>query len=153
MASRTSDMEESRTGGCLCGAVTLRARLAEPPSIQACHCGQCRRWTGGGPLFSVRVSGVEIEGEDALGAYHASDWGERVFCTHCGTTLWWKMQGKPVKFVVVGVLDDQSALEVRQEIFVDHRAHWLPAWPEATQSTEAEELAALQAYLAQQGKP
>lgn len=152
MPDGTDSGAQTRAGRCLCGAVSVDARLAEQPTIQACHCGQCRRWTGGGPLFSVKVMEVEISGEDALGRYRASDWGERVFCTRCGTTLWWKMQGKPVLYIAAGLLDDQSELEVRQEIFVDQRAPWLPAWPDAEQSTEAQELAALHAYLEREGR-
>ncbi len=135
-----------RSGQCLCGAVSVQAELAST-DIQMCHCGQCQRWTGGGPLVSVRVNQIDIQGEEAIIAYQASEWGERVFCGTCGTTLWWKMQGKPVKYIAAGLLDDQSGLAVKDEIFVDHRPGWLPAWPDAKQSTEAEELAALHAYL------
>ncbi len=136
----------TRTASCLCGAVQLRMELASD-AIQMCHCGQCQKWTGGGPLTSVKVASLEIEGEDATQSYRASEWGERVFCGTCGSTLWWKMQGKPVAYVAAGLLDDQSGLTVQDEIFVDHRPGWLPAWPDAKQSTEAQELAALHAYL------
>ena len=135
-----------RTGGCLCGAVRFTARLPEP-AIQACHCRQCQIWTGGGPLFTVRVEDMEITGTGAIAAYHASDWGERAFCRTCGTTLYWRMQGHPPRSVAAGVLDDQSGLTVTEEIFVDHRPGWLPAWDGASQSTEAEEQAKLDAFL------
>ena len=138
------------TGGCLCGAVTVRATLSDP-SVQLCHCVQCQRWTGGGPLASVRVSDLDVTGLEGVARYRASAWGERVFCPTCGSTLWWQMQGRPVAFIAVGLLDDQSGLEVRQEIFVDHRPGWLPAWPGAEQSTEAQELEALHAFLADEG--
>lgn len=135
-----------RTGRCLCGAVQFRGDVA--PSIQACHCVQCQRWTGGGPLLSVRVEGLEMTGETCITAYHASDWGERAFCGTCGATLYWRMRGKPVSYLAVGLLDDQSGLTVTEEIFVDQRPGWLPAWDGATQSTEAEEQAKLQKFLA-----
>ena len=135
-----------RIGRCLCGAVTFRAVVS--PSVQACHCVQCQRWTGGGPLFSVSISDLEISGEDRVAAYHASEWGERAFCATCGSALYWKMQGRPTASVAVGVLDDQTDLAVREEIFVDYRPDWMPAWPEARQSTEAQELAKLDAFLA-----
>ena len=135
-----------RTGQCLCGAVTFKADVAS--GIQACHCGQCQRWTGGGPLVSVRATDLEIAGADRVAAYHASKWGERAFCGTCGSTLYWRMQGRPVAYVAVGLLDDQSGLTVTDEIFVDHRPPWLKPWPGATQSTEAEEMAKLQEFLA-----
>lgn len=134
------------TGACLCGAIRIAATLPRA-TIQACHCGQCQRWTGGGPLFSVRVEGLAVTGEDHIATFRASDWGERAFCRDCGTTLWWRMQGRPIAYVAAGLLDDQSALSVAEEIFVDHRPDWLPPWEGASQSTEAQELAALHEFL------
>ncbi len=139
-----------RTGQCLCGAVTFRATV-KGDGIQACHCTQCQRWTGGGPLYSVAVADLEVSGGDTAQAYHASQWGERVFCATCGSTLYWKMQGKPPAYVAAGLLDDQSGLSVTEEIFVDMRPDWLPAVEGASQSSEAQEMAKLEAYLAKQG--
>ena len=136
----------TRSGRCLCGAVSFNATLASD-GIEACHCRQCQQWTGGGPLFTVRVSEIEINGSDAAVTYRASDWGERAFCRTCGSPLWWKMQTGRVASVTAGLLDDQSGLSVTGEIFVDYRPAWLPAWPGAAQSTEADELAKLDAYL------
>ena len=51
-----------RTGQCLCGAVKVKADVSH--DVSACHCGQCQRWTGGGPLYSVPLSGeIEIDGK------------------------------------------------------------------------------------------
>ena len=50
-------MRAQRCGRCLCGAVTVRAEL-KSPEIGACHCGQCQRWTGGGPYFAASVDGA-----------------------------------------------------------------------------------------------
>jgi hypothetical protein len=135
-----------RSGGCLCGAIRLTATLRDG-AVQACHCTQCQRWTGGGPLFSVPVTNLAIAGEDSIAAYRASDWGERAFCRTCGTPLYWRMQGRPVAYIAAGLLDDQSGLGVVEEIFVDHRPPWLPLWAGARQSTEAEELTKLDAFL------
>jgi len=153
VADQTADMRTGdRTGQCLCGAVRLRATLAGR-TVQLCHCRQCRRWTGGGPLASVRVSDLDVTGRDGVARYRASAWGERVFCPTCGSTLWWQMQGRAVAFVAVGLFDDQTGLEVGQEIFVDHRPGWLPAHAGAEQRSEAQELAALHAFLAEEGAP
>ena len=139
-----------RTGQCLCGAVKLRFTLPST-GFQACHCQQCQRWTGGGPLYAIRVDDLAIEGEEAIAAYHASQHGERAFCRVCGSTLYWRLQGKAVRFIAPGLLDDQSDLTLEEEIFVDHRPGWLPAADGASQSTEAEQHALLEAYLAKSG--
>ena len=134
------------TGGCLCGAVRFSASLPQD-TIQACHCTQCQRWTGGGPLWTIRVRDLDIDGQDAIRTYQASDHGERAFCGTCGTTLYWRLQGRRIAFMPVGLLDDQTGLTVGEEIFVDHRPDWLPAWPQATQHDEAEMVAQLNAFL------
>jgi hypothetical protein len=135
-------------GSCLCGAVQISAVIGEK-SITACHCGQCRRWTGGGPYFSTSVSDARLEGEDHVAIYSASEWGERGYCRSCGTTLFWKMKGKPLNSLAAGLFDDQSALKVTGEIFTDRRACWHAEWPDASQSTEAQEIAKLDAVLKQ----
>lgn len=138
-----------RTGKCLCGAVSISADIVG--GVQACHCVQCQRWTGGGPLFAIRADNLEISGgETAAESYCASTWGERVVCKSCGSTLWWKMQNRAPDFVCVGLLDDQSDLTVTEEIFVDHRPAWLPPFEGANQSTEAEQIAKFDAWMAKQ---
>ncbi|MEL6169416.1 MAG: GFA family protein [Pseudomonadota bacterium] len=124
-------------GGCLCGAVTVSARL-RAPTILACHCTQCQRWTGGGPLFTVRVSDLELSGGEHVGTYHASDWGERAFCKVCGTTLYWRRQKHDIAGIAVGLLHEQSQLTVAMEIYTDHRPDWLPHWAGAGQMTQAD---------------
>ena len=138
--------DETRTGRCLCGAVSVRARLVNG-EIMLCHCRQCQQWTGGGPLMSVDVSGLEIKGTDHIAHHHASEWGDRAFCRECGSTLYWAMRGKPTRSIAVGLLDDQSGLRVTDEIFVDHRPGWLPRWPDAAQSTQAQEFEKLTKVL------
>lgn len=97
--------------------------------------------------MSVRVTNTRFEGEPPFASHRPSEWGERLVCGTCGSTLSWKMQGKPISYLAVGLLDDQSGLSVTEEIFVDHRPAWLPPFAGATQSTEAEELAKLATYL------
>ncbi len=137
-----------RSGQCLCGAVRIRGDVAD--TIQACHCTQCQRWTGGGPLFAVRIRDLELTGEDAIHSYTHSDWGERATCRTCGSTLYWKLQGRSIAFVALGLLDDQSGLTLTEEIFMDHRPDWLPPFEGAAQRTGAEMRAQLEAFLARQ---
>lgn len=139
-----------RTGQCLCGEVQFKADVE--PGIQACHCTQCQRWTGGGPLFAARVRNMELTGEDYTEAYLHSEWGERAVCKKCGSTLYWKMQGRNIAFMAAGLLDDQNGLSVTEEIFVDHRPDWMPPFEGAKQSSEAEVKAQLDSFLKAQSK-
>ncbi|SHH53637.1 Uncharacterized conserved protein [Marivita hallyeonensis] len=134
-----------KTGQCLCGAVSFRGDVDE--TAQACHCTQCQRWTGGGPLFAVRVRDLELTGEDHIRTYNHSDWGDRAVCETCGSTLYWKLTGRSVAFVALGLVDDQSDVTITEEIFVDYRPAWLSPFEGATQRTEAEMKAQLAAFL------
>ena len=134
-----------KTGRCLCGAVTFRGDVAS--EIQACHCQQCQRWTGGGPLYAVRIKNIDLQGDTEIGVYHHSGHGERATCKICGSILYWRMQGHRISFVSPGLLDDQSGMSVTEEIFVDGRPDWIEPFPGASQRTEAEMQAELQAFL------
>ena len=136
----------TRAGKCLCGAVSLSAEI-DDPKIDACHCTQCQRWTGGGPLINVRVDSVTFNDDAPIREYSISDWGVRAFCENCGSTLYWRMADGKIKHIAVGLLDDQSGLRLTEEIFVDYRPDWLEPVPGASQSTEAEQFALLQEYL------
>ena len=78
------------TGGCACGAVRFHLDAAGQ-DCGACHCGTCRRWTGG--VFvavSARGSDLHIDrGGDNLLRWHSSARVERVSCALCGGKLWY----------------------------------------------------------------
>ena len=135
-------------GQCLCGAVTVHAALTG--ELMACHCQQCQRWTGGGPLYAAETTELKVEGREHIETYRHTAHGERAFCRHCGSTLWWSFKGAPPSMVAPGLLDDQSGLRLTGEIFTDRRAPWQDPVPGTTQSTESEELAKLDAYLAKE---
>lgn len=116
-------------------------------TAQACHCTQCQRWTGGGPLFAVRVRDLDLTGAENIHSYAHSDWGDRAVCQTCGSTLYWKLQDRSIAFVALGLLDDQSGITVTEEIFVDFRPDWFPPFEGAAQRTEAEMKAQLAAFL------
>ena len=139
-----------RSGQCLCGAVTFSGDVAD--EVQACHCLQCQRWTGGGPLYAVRIKDIDLKGETEINAYHHSDHGERASCRTCGSTLYWRLQGRGIAFVAPGLLDDQSGLRLTEEIFVDTRPDWMAPVDGAAQRTEAEMKAQLAAFLEKEKK-
>ena len=60
------------------------------------------------------------------------------------------MQGEVPRTLAAGLLDDQSGMRVTEEIFVDYRPGWLPPFEGAAQSTEAQEMAKLENYMASQ---
>ena len=145
--SATADIRE---GQCLCGTIRFRATLPGE-SVQLCHCKQCQRWTGGGALAVIRATDIDMSGTEAIQSYQASGHGERAFCRTCGSTLYWKLQGRDVAFLPAGLFEDQAGFAVGEEIFVDQRAPWMQAFEGASQQEEAEMHAQLAAFLEKDG--
>ena len=73
-------------GHCLCGAIKFVAKVRNTDH-GVCHCGMCRRWSGGSGLFAVAVDSVKFDGEGNLARYDSSAWGQRCFCKTCGTNI------------------------------------------------------------------
>lgn len=112
-------MSETKTGRCLCGAVTFTAEL-NGPHFHACHCSKCRRW-GGGPALASPASAIDIKGEEHLGSYASSKHGERLFCTSCGTHLLWRFKTGKGLAVWLGALDDNDEMSFGSQIFIDRK--------------------------------
>ena len=82
----------STTGRCLCGSV--RFRIAFPTDFVAhCHCRSCQL-AHGAPFVtwtSVPLDRIEfLEGDEALRWYRSSEcilWG---FCSHCGSSMFYR---------------------------------------------------------------
>lgn len=123
----------SRTGKCLCGQV--KATVDPIPSMQACHCDMCRRW-GGGPFMSVPCKSATYDGP--VQRYASSEHADRGFCGNCGTHLFFFVRQANIYAVPVGLLDDQSGLPFRAEIYVDERPDFYCFANEAKQMTGAE---------------
>jgi hypothetical protein len=140
------DMPESGlTGRCLCGAV--RYTLAErPEGYGACHCGMCRRWTGGIELgVMVMPGGMEWSGEENIRLYASSDWAERGFCGACGSSLFWRLKAPgPMQGMMslsAGSLDSLEGLELTTEVYIDYKPAGYAFAGERTRLTEAEVMA------------
>lgn len=107
-------------GKCLCGAVTFKVQA--PTHLDACHCGQCRRWSGS-PNMSLEFTDVSFEDSTGLKWYRSSDWAERGFCGTCGSSLFYRLVENPTKMTVCagaldGVADDTP---LTKEFFIDEK--------------------------------
>jgi hypothetical protein len=110
----------SHAGHCLCGAVRFTAENVRPEQ-SACHCGMCRRWSGGSPFFAVRAENVTFEGESNIGRYDSSDWAQRGFCKTCGTALFYYFKAANRYAMSAGVFDDNAKFVLAREIFIDDK--------------------------------
>lgn len=112
-------MPMEKQGKCLCGASRFTVEI-DAMSVNACHCGMCRRW-GGGPLLAVHCSSALSWQGDRPSVYESSDWAERGFCSRCGTHLFYRLKADGSCAVPVGVLDDDSGWQLDLQIFIEEK--------------------------------
>lgn len=126
-------------GSCLCGAVSIT--VPEQTEVSACHCGICRRW-GGGPAMAFHGgTDVRIDGEKNITRFRSSEWGERCFCSGCGTHLFFRLLATGDHFVYPGFFGDDDGFELTTQIYIDCKPDYY-AFANATEDlTEAEFLA------------
>ncbi len=128
-------------GRCLCGAVTFVARI-KSSEVGACHCGMCRRWSGG-VMLAVEFDGdLAFASTDALGVYKSSDWGQRGFCKVCGTSLFWQMQGGGHGVVSPHALEGMAGQQLTHEIFIDEKPDYY-SFAQATKKMTGAEIFAM----------
>ena len=78
-------------GGCLCGAVRYRI-AARPFSVNACHCTDCKRVSGGaaGVFVHTTRAALQIEQGDIQRFRKTADSGRHIDiarCVACGSRL------------------------------------------------------------------
>jgi hypothetical protein len=108
------------SGRCLCGAVQFTADEVETDH-HACHCGMCRRWSGGTPFFAAPAHNVVFADPDQLGVYESSEWARRGFCRTCGTTLFYFLKPTQSYMMSVGAFDDQAPFKLARELCIDRK--------------------------------
>jgi hypothetical protein len=132
----------SSTGRCLCGAVRFSAVHVET-DYHACHCGMCRRWSGGAPFFGATATDVVFEDTAQLGTYASSAWADRGFCKACGSTLFYFLKPTRTYTMSVGAFDDASPFRLVREIFIDRKPDGYALAGDHPRWTEAETFARL----------
>ena len=113
-----------REGGCLCGAVRLKAR-GEPINVRVCHCRNCQKAMGS-PFFARALfnqNALTVEGNTSR--YASSEAIDRVFCTSCGTRLFsWRTNGTAAG-VALAIFDDRNAFAPTEHIWVKEKMNWV----------------------------
>ena len=117
------------SGRCLCGAVAFTATI-DRPAADACHCSQCRRWSG---HFWASVN-VDVEtlkftaGQEKLSWFRSSERVRRGFCGNCGSALFWQPDRHPdhgrLIAIAAGALDAPTGLALKEHIFVSDKGDY-----------------------------
>jgi hypothetical protein len=101
-------MNGTMTGGCQCRCVRYRVAIADDEAY-LCHCGYCRRATGGASIAfkSVAVADVEWIGSEP-DWYRSSPIAHRPFCSACGTPLGFQFLDSDRMDLTIGSFDDPA---------------------------------------------
>jgi len=119
-----------RSGGCACGTIRFLVD-AEPLGTGACHCSNCRKFSGGGPNYVVLLppDAIVLEQGQPRAYEDRGDSGGKVlrnFCPDCGTPLWSIAENLPFVPVKVGAFDDAADLGPVMHIFTASAPAWHP---------------------------
>ncbi|MER8390220.1 GFA family protein [Mesorhizobium sp. M1380] len=110
--------EQVRTGGCLCGAASIRLK-GQPTRVGICHCHDCRRTSGS--AFVCFAVWPRSSYEDT-GNLHT--FAGRSFCPTCGSRLVSLREDEAE--VMIGSLDQApSNLIPDYELWIGRREPWL----------------------------
>ncbi|MDP6873576.1 MAG: GFA family protein [Alphaproteobacteria bacterium] len=123
-------MTESRTGGCLCGAVRYEL-TAEPITTMVCNCTICQKSSGSALSTIALVSREALEVTGELKGYeYAGDSGNKLeinFCPNCGAPVLLNIRRMPdIVSIKVGSFDDTSWFKPKLNIWTDSAQAWLP---------------------------
>jgi hypothetical protein len=118
-------------GGCACG--TIRYKLtASPLIVNACHCRDCQRLTGGPFVINMWIERKFVEtGPLAPKSFRLAGGSGKhndvFFCENCGTTLWSRYDIVPGEclFVRAGTLDNPDAVKPDVHIYTRSKLPWL----------------------------
>ena len=103
-------MSETHSGGCLCGGVqyVVTGPLRD---VVNCHCGQCRRTHGHFAGYTeAPLSDFKLESSESLKWYQSSPQARRGFCSICGASIFWVLEGGDHVAIAAGTLDPPTGL-------------------------------------------
>ena len=131
---RTDPVRPTATGSCLCGAVRFEIHGPLRDSL-ACHCSQCRKSSGHywSATRCLRAD-LNLVQDDGLAWYRSSEHARRGFCRHCGSSLFWEIDGGDHISIGTGTLDTPTGLKTLGHIFVKDKSDYveiasgLPQW-------------------------
>lgn len=112
------------SGRCQCGAVNFRV-IGNMRDVVYCHCGQCRRIHGHAPGYSAaRKAEMTIEGEDNIVWYRTSDEAQRGFCGSCGSSLFWRPEGRETVSVAAGSINAPTGMKSVRHIYAGDKGDY-----------------------------
>lgn len=112
--------EREATGTCLCGEVQISVKSMST-HVGACHCGMCRKWSGGPAMVFDCGTDVSFSGNKHIKVYNSSEWAERGFCGQCGSHLFYRLKENNLHFMPVGIFDNLDDIVFDHQVFIDDK--------------------------------
>jgi hypothetical protein len=118
-------MTDELSGGCACGRVRYRARIANDEAY-LCHCRMCQRATGSVSIAFKNVRKADVDWESEPDWYQSSPIARRPYCRDCGTSLGFAFPDSENMDLTVASFDDPSRFRPVHHFGVEslHRA-WI----------------------------
>ncbi len=118
--------DEVMDGGCACGRVRFRAKVADDDAY-LCHCRMCQRATGSVSIAFKNLPAADVEWKSGPDWYDSSPIARRPYCRECGTSLGFMFkEGSEKMDLTVAAFDDPARFKPRHHFGAEsiHRA-WL----------------------------
>lgn len=116
-----------KKGSCLCDAISFEVK-GKMGSADACHCKQCRKWTGHFlPSVEVSRDTLQVQGIKHLKWYHSSAKVRRGFCAECGSSLFFDpidQQKHQWIAIALGAFDTPVDVKLGMHIFVTEKGNY-----------------------------
>lgn len=115
-------------GRCLCGSVSIEIDgcLHSP---RYCHCANCRKFSGAAyaAWALARTDELTIVPSDPdVTRYHAGGGGLRVFCSSCGSPLWFEPAGLPqFRGIPLGLIDEGEVAKPQMHVWTRSKLAWV----------------------------
>ena len=116
------------TGGCQCGRIRYAAAV-EGDEAYLCHCGMCRRATGGVAAAFANVARSAVRWSAEPDWFDSSPIAGRPFCAACGTPLGFAYRDGDRIDLTIGSFDEPGFFRPTSQFAIERA---LPAWQDST---------------------
>jgi len=116
----------SFSAACYCGAVNLRFS-AKPRGAVHCHCGECRRLSGGAftTWVSMQHDSMSISGKASISIFSVSPNVTRHFCKVCGSHVYSTDIRLPnIAGIPAGIIEGDILVRPTAHYFIGSKAAW-----------------------------
>jgi hypothetical protein len=112
---------QSYRGSCECGKFAIEVSGDISP-VFACHCVQCRKSSGHyWAAVPVPTRQISVISDETLAWYQSTDVADKAFCRNCGSSIFWRLAGRPTLHVSAGLFDDDLPAKLDSHRFISER--------------------------------